>query len=93
MNTGQIGVNLVHPEMDEEEFYTRDGYFQVLEQYRRYAGMIHCLEYSHVVNLSPEDAELVGKTLPGVWISSMEHSFRTSERGNWSGAVSQDAET
>ncbi len=61
MNTGQIGVNLVHPEMDEEEFYTRDGYFQVLEQYRRYAGMIHCLEYSHVVNLSPEDAELVGK--------------------------------
>ena len=61
MNAGQIGVNLVNPEMDVEEFYTQNGYFQVLEQYRRYSGIIRYLEYSHVVNLSPEDAELVGK--------------------------------
>ena len=59
-NTRKIGVNLVNPDRDVEEFYTREGCLQVLERYQVYSGLIQYLEYSHVVNLSPEDAEVVG---------------------------------
>ena len=59
----RIGSNLVLLELpDDEPFYVESNYIRLLEQYARYADLIGWLEFSHVVNVTPEQAVRIGNT-------------------------------
>ena len=61
MSKSRIGSNLVFVDLpDEEEFYTLDNYRLLLEQYSAYLDYIGYLEFSHVVNVTPKEAEMLG---------------------------------
>jgi len=59
----RIGSNLVLLDLpDDEPYYVEQNYIHLLEQYARYAGLIGWLEFSHVVNVTPEHAVRIGDT-------------------------------
>lgn len=61
MSKSRIGSNLVFVDLpDEEEFYTLDNYRLLLEQYSAYLDYIGYLEFSHVINVTPKEAEMLG---------------------------------
>ena len=61
MSKSRIGSNLVFVDLpDEEEFYTLDNYRLLLEQYSAYLDYIGYLEFSHVLNVSPDEAVKLG---------------------------------
>lgn len=62
MNASRIGVNTVFLDLpDEEAFYVKEPLLHLLDQYVRFSGLIGALEFSHVVNVTPEDGEVIGK--------------------------------
>ena len=52
-----VGCNIVHPDCDKAEMYTRDVYIERLSAYRRY-GFRH-VEFSHVTAIDEGDAEAI----------------------------------
>ncbi len=71
MNKSRVGVNtvLIGPP-DEEACYVKDSLLHLLEQYTRYSDLIGALEFSHVVNITPEDGVEIGR-------HARESGFRT----------------
>lgn len=57
-----IGCNLVDvgPE-SQKEFYTFSAYKRMLKNYERFQGLIGALEFSHLVNVTPEEGEKIGR--------------------------------
>lgn len=56
-----IGCNLVDTVSDGVSgFYTRDAYRSVLNEYAHYRELIGALEFSHVTEISPEEAVEIG---------------------------------
>ena len=56
-----IGCNLVNPVSDcIEGFYTKQAYMELLSDYARYKDHIGALEFSHVTQITPEEAKEVG---------------------------------
>lgn len=61
MTKGRIGCNLVDVVSDDVAgFYTLAAYRNVLNDYVRYRELIGALEFSHVTNITPEEAVTVG---------------------------------
>lgn len=61
MSGSRIGVNTVFTDFpDEELFYIRDHYLSLLNQYSEYLDLVGYLEFSHVVNITPDDAVIIG---------------------------------
>lgn len=57
----RVGANLVFLDLpDEEAFYVESNYIHLLEQYGRYADLIGWLEFSHVMNVTPDQAVRLG---------------------------------
>ena len=57
----RIGSNLVLMDLpDDEPCYVEQNYIRLLEQYARYADLIGWLEFSHVVNVTPDQAVRIG---------------------------------
>ena len=57
----RIGSNLVFLDLpDEEAFYVESNYIRLLEQYERYSDLIGWLEFSHVMNVTPDQAVRLG---------------------------------
>ena len=57
----RIGANLVFPDLpDEEPYYIEKNYIRLLEQYSSYAELIGYLEFSHVLNVTPDQALRIG---------------------------------
>lgn len=54
-----IGCNIVIPEVDDIQMYTREVYYRAIPMYRDY-GFRH-LEFSHLTQLSPEDGLAIRK--------------------------------
>ena len=61
MNRSRIGANLVFTTLpDHEECYTAENYRNLLEKYTAYLEYIGYLEFSHVLNVSPDEAVKLG---------------------------------
>ena len=61
MNRSRIGANLVFTTLpDHEECYTAENYRNLLEEYTAYLEYIGYLEFSHVLNVSPDEAVKLG---------------------------------
>ena len=57
----RIGSNLVLLNLpDDEPCYVESNYIRLLEQYARYADLIGWLEFSHVMNVTPDQAVRIG---------------------------------
>ncbi len=74
----KIGCNLVDTVSDGVSgFYTRDAYRSVLNRYARYRELIGALEFSHVTEISPEEAVEIGDLARGLgfetWSIHSEH--------------------
>jgi len=52
-----VGCNIVDPDCDKGEHYTKDVYFKQIKNYATY-GISH-LEFSHVTMLSEDDAYML----------------------------------
>ncbi len=73
-----IGCNLVDAVSDGVYgFYTCDAYRNLLNRYARYREVIGALEFSHVTEISPEEAVEIGKLARGLgfetWSIHSEH--------------------
>ena len=74
----KLGCNLVDTVSDGVNgFYTRDAYRNVLNGYARYRELIGALEFSHVTEISPEEAVEIGNFARGLgfdtWSIHSEH--------------------
>ena len=59
--SSRIGANLVLLELpDDVPFYVEKNYLRLLEQYARYAELIGYLEFSHVTEITPDQAVGIG---------------------------------
>lgn len=79
-----LGCNTINTDPDcIKGLYPKSVYERVLKKYERYIGMIGALEFSHVVDITPDEAEEIGSLARTIgfqtWSIHSEH-FNTGDK-------------